>query len=54
VIRERHPDRLIRLAVKGMLPRNNLSRSMFRRLKVYAGEQHPHVAQNPRTVNWTL
>ena len=54
VVRKRHPDRLIRLAVKGMLPKNNLSRGVFRRLKVYAGEQHPHAAQHPRAVEWTL
>ena len=50
VVRERHPERLIELAVKGMLPKNNLSRKLFTRLKVYAGEQHPHTAQNPRKV----
>ena len=49
-VREKHPDRLIKLAVKGMLPKNNLSRGLFKRLKVYAGEEHPHVAQNPRLV----
>lgn len=47
VMRERHPDRMIRLAVRGMLPKNNLSRQMFRRLKVYAGAEHPHEAQHP-------
>jgi large subunit ribosomal protein L13 len=50
VVRERHPDRLISLAVKGMLPKNNLSRRVFRRLKVYAGEDHPHAAQAPSTI----
>lgn len=50
VVRERHPDRLIKSAVKGMLPKNNLSRKMFTRLKVYAGNQHPHAAQNLRKV----
>ena len=50
VVRERHPDRLIKMAVKGMLPRNNLSRSMFRRLKVYAGSEHPHAAQKVRAI----
>ncbi len=49
-MRERHPDRIIKTAVKGMLPKNNLSRQMFRRLKVYAGESHPHEAQNPSVV----
>ena len=50
VVRERHPDRIIKAAVKGMLPKNNLSRQMFRRLKVYAGDVHPHEAQNPSTI----
>ncbi len=42
---ESHPERVIELAVKGMLPRNHLGRQMLRRLKVYAGPQHPHDAQ---------
>ena len=42
---DNRPDRVIELAVKGMLPRNNLGRHMLRRLKVYAGETHPHEAQ---------
>lgn len=50
VLRERHPERLIKMAVHGMLPKNNLSRKVFRRLKVYAGAQHPHAAQNPRNI----
>lgn len=49
-MRQRHPDRLIKLAVKGMLPKNNLSRQMFTKLKVYAGQEHPHDAQQPRKV----
>ncbi|WP_420634094.1 50S ribosomal protein L13 [Candidatus Palauibacter sp.] len=44
----RHPDRVIRLAVKGMLPKNTLGRSMLRKLKVYAGPEHPHAPQRPR------
>lgn len=48
-IRARHPERLVQLAVKGMLPKNNLARTMIRRLKVYAGPEHPHVAQGPQT-----
>jgi large subunit ribosomal protein L13 len=47
-VREHHPDRMIRLAVKGMLPKNNLSRKILTKLKVYAGDQHPHAAQNPQ------
>ena len=51
VVRQHHPDRLIRLAVKGMLPHNTLSRKLETRLKVYAGPDHPHAAQNPRKVD---
>ncbi len=42
---EQHPERVIQLAVKGMLPGNKLGRQMLRRLKVYAGANHPHEAQ---------
>ncbi len=48
MVRERHPDRLIRMAVKGMLPNNKLSLGMLTRLKVYAGADHPHAAQKPQ------
>jgi large subunit ribosomal protein L13 len=44
---EQHPERVIELAVKGMLPKNNLGRLMRRKLKVYAGPTHPHEAQQP-------
>ncbi len=44
---EIHPDRVINAAVKGMLPRGPLGRQMFRKLKVYAGPEHPHQAQQP-------
>lgn len=47
---ERHPTRVIENAVKGMLPRNKLGRSMFAKLKVYAGEQHDHTAQQPQVL----
>lgn len=47
---EKHPDRVIQLAVKGMLPKNALGRQMMRKLKIYAGESHPHAAQNPKTL----
>ncbi|MFK7960400.1 MAG: 50S ribosomal protein L13 [Phycisphaerales bacterium] len=49
-IREDHPTRLIELAVRRMLPKNRLGRDMYRKLKVYAGEEHPHHAQQPTTV----
>ena len=45
---EKHPERVIEKAVKGMLPRNPLGRAAFRKLKVYAGPDHPHSAQQPR------
>ena len=45
---ERHPDRVIRLAVKGMLPKNTLGRKMIGKLKVYAGPEHPHAPQCPQ------
>ncbi len=45
---ETHPERVIEIAVKGMLPKNPLGRAMYRKLKVYAGSQHPHAAQQPQ------
>jgi len=47
-LRDTHPDRIIETAVKGMLPRNPLGRAMLRKLKVYAGPEHPHAAQQPQ------
>ena len=47
-----HPERLLQLAVKGMLPKTKLGRSMFKKLKVYAGNQHPHQAQNPKVLTF--
>jgi len=44
------PERALQFAVKGMLPRGPLGRAMFKKLKVYAGEQHPHTAQQPQTL----
>ena len=44
---EKRPEDLIRIAVKGMLPKNRLGRKLFKKLKVYSGEQHPHEAQQP-------
>ena len=42
------PDAVVRLAVKGMLPKNRLGRGLLRKLKVYSGSEHPHQAQNPQ------
>ena len=50
-MRETHPERIIELAVKGMLPKNSLGRAMFRKLKVYAGPEHQHQAQKPETLD---
>ena len=44
---EKSPEDLIRFAVKGMLPKNRLGRKLFKKLKVYAGDKHPHEAQMP-------
>ncbi len=44
---KRHPERVIERAVKGMLPKNRLGRKLYKRLKVYAGPDHPHAAQKP-------
>ena len=46
----KHPERVIENAVKGMLPRNPLGRAVFRKLKVYAGSDHPHSAQQPKSL----
>lgn len=46
-MRQSHPERLVRLAVQGMLPKNRLGRRLATKLKVYAGSEHPHAAQNP-------
>jgi large subunit ribosomal protein L13 len=47
---ERFPEEVIRKAVKGMLPRNRLARQQLRKLKVYAGPDHPHEAQRPKSL----
>ena len=47
---EKSPEKVIQRAVKGMLPRTALGRAMFKKLKVYAGSEHPHSAQQPQTV----
>ena len=46
-LQDKRPEDLVRFAVKGMLPKNKLGRKQFKKLKVYAGDQHPHEAQNP-------
>jgi len=46
---DKHPERVIQAAVWGMLPKNRLGRKLLRKLKVYAGPEHPHDAQQPKT-----
>ncbi len=48
---EKHPERLLTMAVQGMLPKNKLGRKLIKKLKVYAGESHPHQAQLPEPIN---
>ena len=47
-MREKHPERIIEYAVKGMLPHNRLGRVQMKKLKIYAGDAHPHEAQQPK------
>lgn len=49
---KRHPTRVIRSAVKGMLPHNRLGRAMMKKLKIYGGDSHPHQAQGPKPLEW--
>jgi large subunit ribosomal protein L13 len=48
--RQQYPERVIEAAVKGMMPKNPLGRSMLKKLKVYAGSDHPHTAQQPEAL----
>ena len=48
---DKAPERAIQMAVKGMMPRNKLSRAMLGKLKVYAGNEHPHTAQQPQSLD---
>lgn len=47
----KHPERILEHAIRGMLPKNRLGRKMFKKLRIYAGEEHPHAAQEPETLN---
>lgn len=47
---DKKPEEVLRIAVKGMLPKNTLGRAMLKKLKIYAGSEHPHEAQQPRTL----
>jgi large subunit ribosomal protein L13 len=49
-LREKRPEDIIRFAVRGMLPKNSLGRRQLKKLKIYAGPDHPHEAQKPETL----
>lgn len=51
-MQDKHPERIIEMAVKGMLPKNALGREMYKKLRVYAGAEHPHIAQQPTTLTF--
>ena len=48
---QQHPERVIEIAVKGMLPKNPLGRAMFKKLHVFTGDKHPHAAQQPKPLD---
>lgn len=50
-LQQRHPDRVLQKAVRGMLPKGPLGSAMLRKLKIYAGEAHPHTAQQPKPID---
>ena len=50
VVRQRHPERLIEDAIHGMLPKTKMGAAMYRKLKVYAGADHPHASQKPSKI----
>ena len=52
-MQSRRPEQIIRLAVKGMMPRNRLARKQLTKLKVYSGPEHPHAAQKPQPMDVT-
>tara|TARA_B100000700_G_C14838325_1_gene757940 strand:+ start:56 stop:508 length:453 start_codon:yes stop_codon:yes gene_type:complete len=51
-LQDRIPERIVEMAIKGMLPHNALGRQLFRKLKVYKGPDHPHLAQNPEVIKF--
>jgi large subunit ribosomal protein L13 len=52
-LHQRRPQRLVELAIRGMLPKTKLGRAMFRKLKVYTSNTHPHAAQKPEPLHWS-
>ncbi len=53
-MREKHPEQIVQLAVRGMLPRNRMGRTLLGRMKVYAGTEHPHTAQKPEKMDLSV
>ncbi|MCF8240855.1 MAG: 50S ribosomal protein L13 [Melioribacteraceae bacterium] len=51
-VMEKHPERIVEFAVRGMLPKNRLGRKLIKKLKVYTGEEHPHKAQQPESLSF--
>ena len=51
-VMDKHPERILRKAIWGMLPHNPLGRTMFKKLRVYAGDEHPHQAQKPAALKF--
>ena len=51
-MRQRHPEDIVRLAVRRMMPKTTMGRHMLRKLKIYAGSEHPHHAQKPQTLSF--
>ncbi len=49
-LQQHKPEKILELAVKGMLPKNSLGRAVYQKLKVYAGAEHPHTAQQPKAL----
>ena len=47
-MRARHPERILEAAIRGMLPKSSLGENQFKKLKVYAGPEHPHAGQQPK------
>jgi len=51
---EKHPERVVEMAVRGMLPKNKLGAQIYRKLNVYAGPEHPHAAQKPEVLEFDI
>jgi large subunit ribosomal protein L13 len=54
VVLQKHPERLLEHAIKGMLPKNKLGRAMYKKLYVYEGAEHPHAAQQPKSIKFDI